>query len=115
MNYKAPVNDDEFRKIVVFIATVFAGCSLSGWAKMLWEGKKIPRSRKLGGVLMSGAAGVIVALLLWDHLLDRPALLAGVSMVAGIGGASTIEWLTQILPSVVGKFLPEFKKDDDHK
>lgn len=60
---------------------------------LLWENKPITAKQRIGGVLLSGFSGMIVSLLLHDRLHDAPTLLAGVSLLAGVGGASTIEWL----------------------
>lgn len=82
---------------LLYATIMFAGSSVAGWALLLWEAKPITARQKVGGVLLSGFSGVISSLLLYDYLKESPSLLAGVSLLAGIGGASTIEWLLMAL------------------
>lgn len=80
---------------------MFVGSSLAGWAMLLWENKPITARQRVGGVILSGFSGMIVALLLHEKLSDHSTLLAGVSLLAGIGGASTIEWLALVVKNHV--------------
>lgn len=81
------------KTLALFLAAMFIGSSLSGLALLLWENKPLTKWQRIGGVLLSGFAGCIVALLLYEKMHDSPAVLAGISLLAGIGGASTIEFL----------------------
>ena len=92
-----------FLEDIIFLLSVFVGSSVGGWAKMLHLGKPIPRGKKIGGVILSGIAGVITACLLWNYMSDAPFLLWGTSTLSGIGGASTIDWLTGLIKKRVEK------------
>ena len=81
-------------KTVILLASIFVGSSVASWAYWKWEGTPITRGRWIGGSVVSGFAGLVTALLLYDLMMpDRAAALAGVSLLAGIGGASTIDFL----------------------
>lgn len=79
------------------ILVIFAVSSVAGLAHLLWEGKPLPTSKVVGACILSGIAGTVVFLLLYDSLTDRPHFLAGVSILSGIGGASTLQFLTEFL------------------
>lgn len=82
---------------IAYMSAMFIGSSVAGWALLLWEDKKVTRKQAIGGTLLSGLSGLIVSLMLWKHLQDDPMLLAGVSLLAGVGGASTLEFLVVML------------------
>ena len=90
---------------LVYISAMFIGSSVAGWALLLWEDKPVSRKQALGGVLLSGFSGVIVSLLLYKYLQDNPMLLAGVSLLAGVGGASTLEFLAVMFRKYVREKL----------
>ena len=71
---------------------VFLGSSLFGVANIIWKGEEVGRLRMIAAAVMCGSAGLIVCLLLWDRYHENNvALLAGISLLAGIGGATTID------------------------
>lgn len=93
-------------EIAIFGASLFAGSSVAGWAYQLYLDEKIPLAKKVGGIVLSGLAGVIVAMLLWNRIDDR-VLIIGLSLLAGIGGASTIDWLIAMLRRRAMRILGE--------
>lgn len=97
--------EDDPHSILRDILAIFAGASVAGWAKLLWDEKPIPPRKIIGGIILSGFAGIIVWLLLADRMgSTHPLLLAGVALLAGIGGASTIDFLLGLLKKrVLGK------------
>lgn len=97
--------DEQLAKDILTISSVFIGSSLAGWAYLIWEDKPITTRQKIAGTILSGSAGCIVALILWDVMAERRAPLIGISLLAGIGGASTLEWLTAIVRKKVTKVL----------
>lgn len=98
---------------LLYFAHLIAGCLLAGLAQLLWDGKKIGKARALGAVLMSGFAGLIVGAMLYSHLKDDLHLLTGVSLLAGIGGASTIDLLTTLLARRMGIEKEEEEEKND--
>lgn len=92
---------------------IFVGSSVAGLAHILWEGKVLPKGRIVGAILMSGFAGLIVGLLLWEKLVNYPALLTGVSLLSGIGGASTIDFLISILRKYALRSMSNVSKGED--
>lgn len=77
---------------IIFLLVLCAGSSFFGWAALMWESKEVDRKRVIFGSVLSGAAGVIVALLLWDRLIEvNPMLLAGVSLLSGVGGTAVLD------------------------
>lgn len=94
------------------IPMIFGVSSVAGMARMLWEDKPIPLRKSIGAVLLSGFSGAIVCMLLWEPLIDRPMLMSGVSILAGIGGASTIDLLTVGLRTLITKRLGKLTDDD---
>lgn len=67
--------------------------SVAGIALMLRHSKRVTYRDVVSAVLSSAVACVIVFLLLYEYLGERPALLYGVSCLSGAGGASTIDLL----------------------
>lgn len=86
---------------LLFALAIFMGSSLAGLAQILFEGKEIPRKRALGAFLLSGFAGCIVCLLLYSRLKEDLALLTGISLLAGVGGASTLDFLSGLAYRIV--------------
>lgn len=83
---------------LLLLALLFVGSGLAGWAKLIWEGKTPERRKLIAGSVLSGVAGLLMALLLWSRLIDHdPALLAMVSLLAGVGGVTVIDLLLAIL------------------
>lgn len=100
---------------ILFAAAIFAGSSLAGVAQLLWEGKPIPWQRLVGAALLSGFAGAITSLMLYSRLSNDPSLLAAVSLLAGIGGATTIDLLSGLLRSIAKKQFPQTWSNDGDK
>jgi len=71
--------------------------SVAGLANLLWDGKKLAWQRILAATVLSGVAGSVVFLLGYEQLSDFPNFLAGVSILSGIGGASTLDFLAAIV------------------
>lgn len=79
---------------LIFLLIIFAGSSLAGWASLLWDGKVVSLRRLVAGTVLSGFAGLLVALMLWNRLIETdPALLAMVSLLAGVGGTVVLDVL----------------------
>lgn len=84
------------------ILVIIAVSSVAGWANLIWRDEGLPLRKIIAGVVLSGAAGFICYLLLFEPLKDQPTLLTGAAIVMGIGGASTIDF---ILVMIRKKFL----------
>ena len=73
---------------------LFPFCSLAGLAVLMWEGKKIPMIRIAAATVISGISGVVVAAFLWKQLAEvDPFKLTAISILAGAGGATTMDLL----------------------
>jgi hypothetical protein len=93
------------KQLSTFMSAVFMGSSLGGLARMLLAEEELPLRKVVGCMLLSGVAGVIVALLLWDYLAENRALLAGVSLLSGVGGSTTIDFLFVLIRNKAQKLL----------
>ena len=94
-------------KSLEVLASIFVGSSVSGWAKLIWQNKPLTIKQKVAGTILSGFCGTIVALLLWESMENNMARLVGISILSGIGGASTLEWLTDIVAKRAKKLLDD--------
>lgn len=86
---------------------VFLVASLGGLAALLRSGQDITRRQVASALLNSGLVGVIIALTLWSRYgANDPFLLFGVSILAGFGGATTIDLLVQYVCKKFGLSSP---------
>lgn len=80
-----------------FLAYIFGVTSFAGLAAILRSGQKLTMRSVLSAVLNSGLFGVGIATL-WMHLypdLQHPWFVVGVSLFAGLGGVSLMDFLYQ--------------------
>lgn len=91
---------DLVQKYLVLI--IYCVCSLAGLAHLLHDGERLPPTKVAGAIMMSGFAGVVVFLILFERLEGSPHLLAGISVLAGIGGASTLDFLLELAKRKLG-------------
>jgi hypothetical protein len=87
--------------------------SLSRLANLLRKGNvTVKKFLQLLGlaILQGGTAGIVVAMLLWERLHDRPLMLIAVSMVAGFGGIELLELLYTFGVAVMKQFAADALK-----
>lgn len=87
---------------------VFLSCfgmsSIAGLAQLLRSGQKLTVRTTASALLYSGMAGLIIGML-WFNYFDGTGnlyFLIGISGLAGIGSASVIDFLTQLIAGQVG-------------
>lgn len=86
------------------------GGSLLGVASLLWAesenpgGQNLRCTRLVAAAILSAASTVIVMLGLWNYLAaENVWLLLAVSLLAGVGGASTLDFLGGMLRQIAVK------------
>ena len=113
---------DGLRGLFHYLGIVFFASSLGSLAKMLSEDELLPPIRRLlGRMVLCGITGSIVLLGLWDSMQGRFPMLAAVSILSGIGGAETIEFLFALTKRIaqkitgveVGEIIPPNPTEND--
>lgn len=95
---------DGLRGLIHYLGIVFFASSLGSLAKMLSEDEVLPSLRRAAGrMVLCGITGSIVLLGLWDSMQGRFPMLAAVSILSGIGGAETIEFLFALTKRIAQK------------
>lgn len=97
------------------VPLIFASSSIAHLAHLMWEEKPLPVRRVVGACVLSGFAGAIVCLLLFDALRGRPSLLAAISILAGMGGANTLDFLAALLRKLALRKFDDLEKPHDGK
>lgn len=91
---------------------VFVVASLGGLAALLRSGQDITRRQVCSALLNSGMLGLIIAMSLWSRYGGKdPYLLLAVSVLAGFGGATTIDLLLQYTRKKLGLTPPPNNHD----
>lgn len=80
----------------------FLGASFAGLAEHLRSGKAVTRRAVAAAMLNSGIIGTIIALIGYKQYVDDLPYLIGMSMLAGIGGATMIDFAIQALRRKLG-------------
>lgn len=92
---------------------VFVVASLGGLAALLRSGQDITLRQIFSALLNSGFVGLIIALVLWSRYGGKdPYLLLGVSILAGFGGATTIDMIFQYVRRKLGLNQEEYHDVD---
>tara|TARA_R110002051_G_scaffold55210_3_gene103116 strand:+ start:2080 stop:2376 length:297 start_codon:yes stop_codon:yes gene_type:complete len=79
------------------IIVVMSVSSISGLAYLLSKDEKLPFAKTFSAFVLSAVAGLVSYLLFYEIMVDRPAALMAASILMGIGGASTIEFLVLLV------------------
>lgn len=78
------------------MGAIFVVCSLGGLASLLRSDKPITVRLVMSALLNSGLIGLVIALVWWNSYKDTNLyFLTGVSLLAGMGGATAIDFLYQ--------------------
>lgn len=107
------LEEGDLKKLLLFLAAVFAGSSLVSWGCIMWDDEALTRAKKIGKVVISGVVGSIVACLLWEHMQGDRVQLAGISVLAGAGGPQILKLMLSALIAASSKLLPPPKKDEE--
>lgn len=92
------MGDDRFHALQVFLSC-FSISSLGGLAALLRSGKKITVRAILSSMLYSGLVGLVIGLV-WYRFLsgdENIYFLIGVSGLAGLGGATVLDFVVQVI------------------
>jgi hypothetical protein len=98
--------------IKVFISC-FAISSFAGLAALLRTGKKITTTLVISAVLNSGLIGLCVGLLWYTKFQDNIYFLVGVCTLAGLGGATTIDFALSMFKSALKSKLGVTEESKD--
>jgi hypothetical protein len=84
----------------IYFVLIFLGSSLAGIARMLWildpdtnESHSMKWYRWFGAACSCGFFGLIVSLWLYEDFLGSPEKLAGIALLAGLGGSTTFDFV----------------------
>jgi hypothetical protein len=97
------MSSDKFNPLHIFFSA-FTISSLAGLAALLRSQNQLSMRAICSAILYSGMTGLIVALTLYNYFgAEYIFLLLGVSGLAGIGGATVIDFIVQLIKT--GKLL----------
>ncbi len=80
----------------------FFGASFAGLATQLRSGALLTPRSVLAAMLNSGFIGTIIALIGYKTFADNLPYLVGMSLLAGIGGATMLDFVLQIVKRKLG-------------
>jgi hypothetical protein len=111
-----PMQDDRFSPIQLLISC-FGVSSLAGIAQAVRRGEPVHIRKLVGTGLYSGMTGLIVGMLLYQHLGDQNyILLLGVSGLAGLGGSTVLDFVLNAWAGGGIKIIvSQAEADDDDK
>ncbi len=99
----------------VLFGGVFFVASVGGLAALLRSGQELNKRLVLSALLNSGIVGIIVATGLWRRYgAEDPALLFCVSVLAGFGGATSIDLIFQVAKKWIDRWF-RLSGDQDNK
>jgi hypothetical protein len=90
--------DDKLNPLYVFISA-FGVSSFAGLAALLRAGKEISKIAVCSAILNSGLLGLALALLWYHKFQDNIYFLIGICVLAGLGGATMVDFVLQIFKS----------------
>ncbi len=79
----------------VFVSS-FAAAAFSGLAALLRSGNVITKMGALSALLNSGFLGLGISLLWYSYFKDNLFVLVGISVLAGLGGMTTVEFAMRL-------------------
>ncbi len=102
------MDDSTMTHVGVFVSS-FTLAAFSGLATMLRSDQQMTRTKVVGQVLNSGLMGLGTSLLFYAKFEENLYFLVGVCLVAGISGASTLDFLVSVIRK--GGFSINLKND----
>lgn len=101
---------------VLIFAACFGVAASAGLSQLLRSAAALDLRNILAAFFCSGMAGLIVGLLWFNFFkADNLYLLIGVAGLAGVGNASVLDFLCQLLAGQVGLSIKIDKGQDDKK
>lgn len=101
------MNEASHNPIFMWLLAV-AGASFAGLAALLKSGEKITLRAFAAASLNSGVAGSVIFFLGYGRFADDTTFLVGVSILGGVGGATTLsfglELAKTVLRAVAGRY-----------
>lgn len=91
----------------------YFGASFAGLAVLLKSGKELTGRAVTAAILNSGVQGLVIALLGYEHFSGNPAMLIGLSLLAGMGSASFIGFLLALAHHKLGVTIEIGRRKDD--
>lgn len=82
--------------VAKLMAAVFGVTSLSGLAALLRSGKPITWTAVVSTMLYSGLIGSAIFAMLYSRFAEDVPLLIGVSILAGLGGGSLLDFIKAV-------------------
>lgn len=99
----------------LMLGGIFCFASIGGLAALLRSGQRITWKQTISALLNSGMMGLIVATILWKRFAGEDLyLLVGVSVMAGFGGSTIIDFAMRVLKEKASRFFgisPDDPKD----
>lgn len=105
-----PVPDMQIHPLGVF-ASAFGVAAFAGLASLLRSGSKVTVLSVLSAFLNSGLVGLGISLLWYHKFQDNVYFLIGVCVLAGLGGATTVDAILNAVKS--GGFSIKIGKNGD--
>lgn len=91
----------------------FFGASFAGLANQLRSGKVLSTRAVAAAMLNSGFIGAIIALMGYQVFTDNLPYLIGLSLLAGIGGATMLDFILTFFKKKVGLVIKIERSKDD--
>lgn len=110
--------DSKFFATVEWIfVLIFAGGSVGGLAALLRSNKDLTPRNVFGATLNSGMIALVIAMVWWKkhQSTDNIYFLVGVSILAGLGGATTWDFARVYLSKRFGIQLTENETDEKNE
>jgi hypothetical protein len=93
---------------------IFGGGSLGGLAALLRGNHALTKRNVFSAMLNSGMMALVIALVWWSNYKDTNLFfLVGISILAGLGGATTLDFVTLYIRKRLG--IEQLKATDDDK
>lgn len=97
--------------VAKLLAVVFAVTSLSGLAALLRSGKPITWAAAASTMLYSGLIGTAIFAMLYSRFEEDIPLLIGVSILAGLGGGSLLDFMKAVFQAGGVNFHVQVDRD----
>jgi len=93
---------------MILFGGIFLIASVGGLAALLRSGQALSKRLVISAFLNSGLMGLVIALILWENFNgQKPHLIIGVSVLAGLGGMTTFDLVLQWIRKRFGLDKPK--------